>query len=92
MWPATTEVAVYDFEHENISFSLVDTPGFDDTLGNDAVIVDSIVRWLGERKKLSGILYFHRIIDPRLTGTARANLRIFKRLCGDDDLDTARRF
>jgi hypothetical protein len=84
-------VAAYDFVHEWRTFSLVDTPGFDDSRGNDQEIVNGIVGWLEQSAasaaKLDGILYFHRIIDPRVGNTARAKLRMFKRLCGDDNLD-----
>ena len=69
---------------------MVDTPGFDDSHGNDDEIINGIVRWLEEsvnrQQKLHGILYFHRIIDPKITGTSRANLRMFKKLCGNDNL------
>ena len=34
--------------------------------------------------KLSGIIYLHRITDPRMSGTARKNLFMFKKLCGPD--------
>jgi hypothetical protein len=68
----------------------VDTPGFDDSHGNDEEIVNGILQWLKKSaasgEKLHGLLYFHRIIDPRVTGTARANVRMFKRLCGNDNL------
>jgi hypothetical protein len=44
--------------------------------------------WLGAsfRKgtRLSGILYLHRIIDPRMHGSALSNMRMFRRLCGPD--------
>jgi hypothetical protein len=79
-------VAAYDFDHEGHSFCLVDTPGFDDSHDHDAEIVDDIVNWLGKRNNVCGILYLHRIIDPKVTGTARANLRMFRRLCGDENL------
>jgi hypothetical protein len=34
--------------------------------------------------KLGGIIYLHDIIQPRMTGTARRNLELFRKLCGDD--------
>ena len=34
--------------------------------------------------KLSGIIYMHRIIDPRIRGTARSSMNMFRRLCGPD--------
>lgn len=36
--------------------------------------------------KLSGIIYLHRITDTRMTGNSRTNIRMFKRLCGEDTL------
>lgn len=69
---------------------LVDTPGFDDSSGLDTEVVAETLRWLresiGEGHLLNGIVYLHRIIDPRITGTARANMRLFRKLCGDDKL------
>jgi hypothetical protein len=37
-------------------------------------------------RKLSGLLYLHRISDPRVGKVARRNLRMFKKLCGDKAL------
>lgn len=36
--------------------------------------------------KLSGIVYLHRISDNRITGTARRNFNMFRKLCGDSTL------
>ncbi|KAJ3559608.1 hypothetical protein NP233_g11225 [Leucocoprinus birnbaumii] len=36
------------------------------------------------RRKVSGILYFHRITDNRLSGSVKENFGIFKELCGED--------
>lgn len=35
---------------------------------------------------LSGIIYLHRITDIRMQGSAKKNLLMFKKLCGDDAL------
>lgn len=35
---------------------------------------------------MSGVIYMHRISDPRMGGISRKNLRMFKQLCGDDSL------
>ncbi len=37
-------------------------------------------------KRLNGIIYMHRISDPRVGGISRKNLRMFRKLCGDDNL------
>ena len=36
--------------------------------------------------KLTGIIYLHEIIQTRVLGTARKNLDIFRKLCGDEAL------
>lgn len=35
---------------------------------------------------LSGIIYLHRIIDPRVEGPSLKNLRMMKKLCGSNSL------
>lgn len=36
-----------------------------------------------EKFELNGIIYLHRITDPRLGGSALKNLRMFRKLCGE---------
>ena len=66
---------------------LIDTPGFDDTNVSDAQVLQNIAHWLSmsfqNGIKLSGIIYLHRITDPRMTGSMRRNLLMFKKLCGE---------
>jgi len=68
---------------------LVDTPGFDDTHLSDMEVLGLIADWLKEsyrhKKKISGILYFHRITDNRMGGSPLRNLRMFGNLCGDGE-------
>lgn len=75
---------------ENTKIFFVDTPGFDDTYKSDADILREIANWLSEAYgndiKLTGIVYLHRILDVRLGGSAMKNLRMFKKLCGEDAL------
>ncbi|KAF1960062.1 hypothetical protein CC80DRAFT_465621 [Byssothecium circinans] len=69
---------------------LVDTPGFDDSMRTDSEILREVAAWLNQayksQIKLSGIIYLHRITDVRIPGSGTKNLRMFKRLCGDDGL------
>jgi hypothetical protein len=69
---------------------LVDTPGFDDTYRSDTDILKEIANWLSsayeDNVKLAGIVYLQRIEDTRLGGAAMKNLRMFKKLCGDNSL------
>jgi hypothetical protein len=68
--------------------TLIDTPGFDDSSHDDATILTEIAVELRETyeqdRKLSGIIYFPRISDPRMQGSAIKQLRVFRELCGDD--------
>jgi len=86
----TQAVQSYRFTHQGVNFVLIDTPGFDDSRGLDRQIVMDILSWLEssyqQGTKLNGVLYFHRIIDPRMSGTALSNLRLFRSLCGSDNL------
>ncbi|KAH7128717.1 P-loop containing nucleoside triphosphate hydrolase protein [Dendryphion nanum] len=67
---------------------LVDTPGFDDIYRSDADILREIANWLNtaheSRIKLTGIIYLHRIFDVRFGGGGIKNIRMFKKLCGEN--------
>jgi hypothetical protein len=69
---------------------LVDTPGFDDTYRSDTDILREIADWLAQayqfRVRLTGIIYLHRIIDVRIGGAGMKNLRMFRKLCGEQGL------
>ncbi|KAL8330289.1 hypothetical protein RB593_001345 [Gaeumannomyces tritici] len=87
----TAVVDVYPFElSPNQTVYLIDTPGFDDTAKSDTDVLREIASWLAEsfRSKilLHGIIYLHRISDVRMQGSAKKNLLMFKKLCGDDAL------
>jgi len=73
-----------------INIYLVDTPGFDDTSRKDSDVLKEIAGWLTDsyqnRILLKGILYLHRISDTRMTGSAKKNLFMFKKLCGNEAL------
>ena len=65
---------------------LIDTPGFDDTTRSDSEVLKDIAYFLAnlyyKSKKLSGLIYLHRIIDPKMNGSAVKNLNIFQKMCG----------
>lgn len=67
---------------------LIDTPGFDDSDRTDADVLRDIAGYLGTTyqndTKLSGIIYTHRISDPKMQGSARRNFFMFQKLCGSD--------
>ena len=70
---------------------LVDTPGFNDTERSDTDILAELAEWMKESHNddllLSGIIYLHSISDARMTNSSLQNLRMFRRLCGDDNLE-----
>jgi hypothetical protein len=37
---------------------------------------------------LNGLIYLHRISDPKMGGISKRNLRLFKQLCGDGSITT----
>jgi hypothetical protein len=67
---------------------VVDTPGFDDTTQSDAAVMRKLLSWLESSYRsgtnLRGLIYLHRIIDPRMQGSALRNFRMFRKLCGED--------
>ncbi|KAL8826199.1 MAG: hypothetical protein Q9191_003951 [Dirinaria sp. TL-2023a] len=69
---------------------LVDTPGFNDTERSDTEILYSLAEWMKDSYDddilLSGIIYLHSISDARMTNSSLQNLRMFRKLCGDDNL------
>lgn len=86
----TQEVHAYEFGHKGRTYILVDTPGFDDTNRQDSEIIEQILGWIKtsllEGTRLNGVIYLHRISDPRMGGTALRNNRMFRKLVGADSL------
>jgi hypothetical protein len=87
----TTEVEIYPCTLKSgVRVALVDTPGFDDTNRSDSAVLRDIANFLGTTYEknilLTGIIYLHRISDPRVQGSAMRNLRMFESLCGFDGL------
>jgi len=89
--PGTQDVDVYPYQlDKRTRIFLIDTPGFDDTNRSDSQILKEIAGWLTDsysnKIRLNGIIYFHRISDLRMQGSAKRNLFMFKKLCGRDAL------
>lgn len=78
------------FKTDEYDIVLVDTPGFNDTFKTDTEVLMELAKWLEVtykvNSKLSGIIYLHRIMDVRMEGSAMRNLKMFRKLCGDDPL------
>ncbi|KAL4063983.1 hypothetical protein V8B97DRAFT_1904501 [Scleroderma yunnanense] len=72
---------------------LVDTPGFNDSRAEvtDTKVLKMIAEFLAKQYKrgksqLTGLIYVHRISDTRVGRTSQRNLRMFRKLCGDESL------
>ena len=86
----TSEMKAYHFNRNGYNVVLVDTPGFNDTVRSDTEVLLELAQWLEvtykKDCKLTGIIYLHRITDVRMDGTGIRNLKIFRKICGDDPL------
>ncbi|KAJ8114629.1 hypothetical protein OPT61_g3545 [Boeremia exigua] len=84
----TTEVREYRCQYSGRAYVLIDTPGFDDSYRSNSEVVDAILAWLEQsyrsKNLLSGIIYLHRINSVRMQGNSLQNLRMFRKLCGND--------
>ncbi|KAK4155081.1 P-loop containing nucleoside triphosphate hydrolase protein [Chaetomidium leptoderma] len=90
---ATSTINAFELIHKNTRYVLIDTPGFNDTERPDTEITTLILDWLTSSfadtttsppQQLNGVLYLHRITDPRMSGTALRNTRMFRKLVGHD--------
>jgi hypothetical protein len=68
---------------------LIDTPGLDDTNRQDEDVFQELAYWLVKSYqmaiRIAGVVYLHRVTDPRLAGSAYRGLQIFKKMCGADN-------
>ncbi|RXW14953.1 hypothetical protein EST38_g10903, partial [Candolleomyces aberdarensis] len=90
----TRVVEQFGYKHKDGStVTLVDTPGFNDygaeDAKTDAEILQMIAEFLktqyDEKRKFSGVVFLHPITAAP-AGTTSKNMRMFKRLCGNDQL------
>ena len=76
------------FEGKNVF--LIDTPGFNDSSVCDVDILNDLAAWLAKAYKdnvrLNGLIYLHGIQDPRMTGSDRMHLNVFKQLTGLENM------
>lgn len=80
----TTHCASYDVSESGSTFTLIDTPGFNDTTRDNMDILTTITKYLdtGLGHSLAGILYLHRITDTRVCGSDLLNLQMLKAIAG----------
>ncbi|KAJ9626206.1 hypothetical protein H2203_003838 [Taxawa tesnikishii (nom. ined.)] len=88
----TADVAAFDFTYSGYDITLIDTPGFNDTVRSETEVLKAIADWLDvtyrnpPHLKLTGIIYLQSIMDPRMYGSSLRNLKMFKDLCGENPL------
>jgi hypothetical protein len=77
-------------DDEKRSITVVDTPGFDDTLRSEAEIVAEITDYLAAQHltglPLRGILYLHKITDNKITASSQEHLYLLRKIIGDSAL------
>jgi hypothetical protein len=70
--------------------TLIDTPGFDDSVLSDLEILKMLADWLKKDcekgQLLTGIIYLHPITKTRIEGSTRRVMSIIKKLCGEDNM------
>ncbi|KAH8704540.1 P-loop containing nucleoside triphosphate hydrolase protein, partial [Phaeosphaeriaceae sp. PMI808] len=86
----TSRVETYSFQYKGRTVHMIDTPGIDNPSKSDMDVLKEIAQWLSmsylNQIQLSGIIYLHRISEPRMTASAMANLRVIRKLCGESNL------
>lgn len=86
----TPTISIHTASIDGKTVYLVDTPGFDDKDRTDVGILGEIASWLKTAYnadiKLAGVVYLHRILDNRVSGTAAQNIELFKEICGKKGL------
>lgn len=86
----TQTISTYKYVQGVKKIHLIDTPGFDDTNRTDTETLEALAEYLEKmyraKTRLAGIIYLHRIKDERMQGAALRNLRMFRKLCGEDPL------
>lgn len=73
--------------------TLIDTPGFDDTLrsGQETfILIGNFLKATYARNiSLTGVIYLHRITDSRMQGLSLRSLRTLRMMCGPSNYNVA---
>ncbi|PSN64129.1 hypothetical protein BS50DRAFT_623747 [Corynespora cassiicola Philippines] len=81
--PETIHITSFEFDYGSNKYTLVDTPGFDDSFDSDEVVTHKLLAWLASTYcsgiKLNDIIYLHSIAAPRMPGSAFDNLCMLKK-------------
>ncbi|KAF5372404.1 hypothetical protein D9757_011617 [Collybiopsis confluens] len=82
----TSQIQKHKFTFEGKDVTIIDVPGFDDSSKSDIDILKIVTDFLAAEykagRRLTGILYFHRISDVRMGGASKRNYTMFEKLVG----------
>lgn len=86
----TQDVQIIEGRIDDRVVHYIDSPGFSDTYLSDTEVLEMIADYLSVAYsggiKLTGIIYLHPISDRRVTQHSIKNLEMFKKLCGENNL------
>ncbi|KAI1207425.1 P-loop containing nucleoside triphosphate hydrolase protein [Annulohypoxylon truncatum] len=70
---------------------LIDTPGFDDTAGEDVIVLERIAKWLhnsyNDKKFLSALIYMHDIGETRVGRSSVKSFKLFRKITGQENMN-----
>ncbi|KAI1090514.1 P-loop containing nucleoside triphosphate hydrolase protein [Rostrohypoxylon terebratum] len=70
---------------------LIDTPGFDDTAGEDVIVLERIAKWLhtsyNDKKFLSALIYMHDIGESRIGRSSVKSFKSFRKITGQENMN-----
>ncbi|KAI0893178.1 P-loop containing nucleoside triphosphate hydrolase protein [Annulohypoxylon nitens] len=70
---------------------LIDTPGFDDTAGEDVIVLERIAKWLhnsyNDKKFLSALIYMHDIGEVRVGHSSVKSFKLFRKITGQENMN-----
>ncbi|KAK4450487.1 P-loop containing nucleoside triphosphate hydrolase protein, partial [Podospora aff. communis PSN243] len=84
----TKECNKYTVDFKQRRFIIIDTPGMADqnTIEENLDVLQQVADQLQnlDQERVNGVIYFHSIEGARLSGVDRDNIRILKKICGDE--------
>ncbi|KAF5333856.1 hypothetical protein D9757_015407 [Collybiopsis confluens] len=87
----TSQIQKHKFTFEGKDVTIIDVPGFDDSSKSDIDILKIVTDFLAAEykagRRLTGILYFHRISDVRMGGASKRNYTIWDVMDDVDDVN-----
>ncbi|KAK0711868.1 hypothetical protein B0H67DRAFT_586468 [Lasiosphaeris hirsuta] len=85
----TREPMAIEFMLDSRQIVLIDTPGFDDDMRSDLVILEDIAKWMAKKgylknHLLDGLIFLHPVMLNRVGGSERNRTRLLQAILGKD--------